>query len=61
MSTRTVFTYMGPLRSAHVPVYDCLTGRGSGGGRTKKCQHCNWLQIMDHVVDPVTRASCMPG
>ena len=50
-----VFAYMGPPdKQPPFPVYDVFDRPGFRlEVGTKNVKHCNWLQIMDNVVDPV--------
>ena len=50
-----VFAYMGPPeKRPPFPVYDVFDRPGFRlEVGTKNVKHCNWLQIMDNVVDPV--------
>ena len=52
---RLVFAYMGPPdKRPPFPVYDVFDRPGFRlEVGTKNVKHCNWLQIMDNVVDPV--------
>ena len=49
------FAYMGPPdKRPPFPVYDVFDRPGFRlEVGTKNVKHCNWLQIMDNVVDPV--------
>ena len=50
-----VFAFMGPLdRKPPFPMYDAYDVPGINlEVGTKNIKHCNWLQVMDNVVDPV--------
>ena len=52
-----VFTYMGPPeRRPAFPVYDTLEQEGHDYVPYKAPFHCNWLQVLDAIVDPIHTA-----
>ena len=58
-----VFAYMGPPDKIYpFPMYDAYTAPGMTlAVGTKNIKHCNWLQVMDNVVDPVHEAFLHAG